>query len=469
MENPLDTLDLSNLFNPDGTPKKAEKVAELVEGRPARRRGRPTKKEKLEEDDMKIRLSYANKQQEDFIKWTPLQGHSGELLFVGGLGAAKTFSLCLVICKYLAIPNTKVLLCRLNLSDLKKSTLKTLLDIEIRKDGVPRPPLLPPGAIKNYNKSEGIIYLHNGSELICMGAANDEKVKSVNASVCIIEELSELSEDQYLAVSNRARIPCALPNMTYAATNPKSKRHWIYQYFFVNKLPGLREPITVSTLDNAKNLPDGYIEKLMLMPELKRKQLLEGQFVDIGDLVFYTFDCDINTKCNLNTDTYDRYICGQDFGGGAGECGMVFAGIKDEVIYILKEFCKKRTSHSEALTWLEQYRALSKETIVPDSANSAMITDLENNGWNCLKCIKDLEGSFSILNDLFYQKKVVIDTSCTTLIRQIESACRTPIGTVDKSKDWDVLDAARYLICAVHLNDLPIEKKKRESVFIARF
>lgn len=471
MDNIKTDLDLSELFYADGTPKKTEEVAKLIEGRPAKRLkvGRKSKADKAAEDDREIRLTYANKQQESFVKWEPLQNQIGELLFVGGLGAAKTFSLCLIICKYLAIPNTKVLLCRLNLSDLKKSTLKTLLGTEVKKDGTIRPPLLPPGAIRNYNKSEGIIYLHNGSELICMGAANDEKVKSVNASVCIIEELSELSEDQYLAVSNRARIPCELPNITYAATNPKNKRHWIYQYFFINQISGIREAITVSTLDNAKNLPEGYIEKLMNMPELKRKQLLEGQFVDTGDLIFYTFDEEKHVKGNLNNEIYDSYLIGQDFGGGAGEAGMVLIGVKEGVFYILKEFCKSKTSHFEALQWMEQFRSLARSHCVYDSANAALGTDMENAGWKLTKSIKDLEGSFSIINDLFYQNRIIIDSSCTKLINQLAGAARNSVGVVDKTKNFDVIDAFRYGVCAIHLQEIPQEKKKRESVFIARF
>ena len=177
-------------------------------------------------------------------------------------------------------------------------------------------------------------------------------------------------------------------------------------------------------------------------------------------MVFYCFDRDTHVKSGLNDLKFDYYMLGQDFGGGAGECGQVLCGILSNSIYCLKEFCKAKTSHTEALAWLEQYRTQSRGILVYDSANAAMATDAINKEWRLIKSIKDLEGSFTILNDLFSQNRLFIDQSCSILIKQIESASRDPNGLVKKLNGWDVLDAFRYATCAIELKEDKIYKEE---------
>jgi len=390
-----------------------------------------------------------NPYQTDFLT-SPDRGFE-EVLYSGAVGAGKSLLLSVALIRYVSIPNTPVLLCRYNLSDLKKSTLKTLLESETQKDGSVRPPLLPVQTIKSYNKTEGIIYLHNGSQIILCGVADVEKIRSINCAAAFCEEVSEFTEEMWTAVQQRCRVPCKLPNVVMAATNPKHKGHFLYRRLFIDSVK-TRRVITVSAYSN-KHLSDAYIRQLESLPEPERTKMLFGEWVDIASSVFPMFRRTHVRDCsNMPTPgAFESFLVAQDYGGGAGYCGAVLLGVgRDGLIYCLEELYKKSQTHGNMLAWMEQYRDLSNSTMVYDSANAALKLDMENAGWKCIPCIKDIEGSIGIVNDRMNSNTLVISSKCTNLIEQLEGASRDPkTGLISKLKNWDVIDAYRYGICAL--------------------
>lgn len=390
-----------------------------------------------------------NPYQTDFLT-SPDRGFT-EVLYSGSVGGGKSLTLCMALLRYVSIPNTTVLMCRYQLSDLRRSTLKLLLEPEPQIDGSLRPALLPEQLIKSYNKSDGIIYLHNGSQIILTGTKDPEKIRSINASAAIVEEASELSEEMWTAVQQRCRIPCKLPNAVLGATNPKHKGHFLYRRF---RLDGIkqRRMITVSAYSNPFLTPQ-YIQQLEALHEPERSKMLLGEWVDIASAIFSAFDRKYVRDCAhiQNLDACTSFLIGQDFGGGAGYAGAVLLGVgKDGRIYVFDELYKKSITHSQMLKWMEPYRVMTNSTVVYDSANAALKLDMENAGWRCIPCIKDVEGSVGIVNDRFNSDKVVIDSRCVTLISQLEGASRNPnTGLISKLSDWDVVDAFRYGLCAL--------------------
>jgi hypothetical protein len=370
-----------------------------------------------------------------------------EVLYSGSVGGGKSLSLCLALLRYVEQRDTTVILSRLTLQDLKRSTLVSLLRPETQWDGSVRPPLLPVSAIKGYNKVDGIISLHNGSNIITIGAQDPEKVRSINAAAAFIEEASELNEEQYTAVFQRCRSPSRLPNAVMSCTNPKSKAHFLYRRFFTDKDP-TRTQLTVNAYSNPY-LSKDYVRSLEKLAPRERDRMLLGKWTSDDSAVFPGFDASIHVK--PLTGTYSEYVISQDYGGGAGGSAMhLMARDQDGAIYCLREFYAIGPSHSKVLEWMEQHRGLVYSRCIYDSANAALRIDMEARGWTCIGCLKDIEGSVSMVNSRLHDRKVLIDPSCVQLIQQIESASREPgTGLINKLKNWDALDSFRYGLTAL--------------------
>ena len=390
-----------------------------------------------------------NPYQTDFIT-APDRGFA-EVLYSGSVGSGKSLALCAGVLRYVSIPNTTVIMARYNLSDLKKSTLKLLLEPEPQSDGSLRPALLPAACIKGYNKTEGIVYLHNGSQIILIGTRDPEKIRSINASAAFVEEASELTEEMWTAIQQRCRVPCKLPNAVMGATNPKHKGHFLHKRFFKSDAKD-RKVITVSAYSN-KHLTHQYITQLENLGEPERAKMLMGEWVETESVVFPAFTRGFVRDCSKikNRDACTNFIVGQDYGGGAGYAGAVLLGqCRDGRVYCFDELYQKGITHSQMLKWMEQYREITGSVVVYDSANAALKLDMENAEWNCVPCIKDIEGSVGIVNDRFKADRLVIDSSCVNLIAQLEGATRNPkTGQITKLKDWDVADSFRYGVCAL--------------------
>ena len=101
---------------------------------------------------------------------------------------------------------------------------------------------------------------------------------------------------------------------------------------------------------------------------------------------------------------------------------------------------------------------------INDSANAVFANEAINQSWKIVNSIKNIEASVDLVNDLFAEDRLVIDPSCEVLISEIEEAHRNPeTGRVNKTKDWDVIDAMRYAVW--HLADLSREKKDSNQNF----
>ncbi len=177
---------------------------------------------------------------------------------------------------------------RKTLQSLKSSTLKTLLD----GDGE-IPPALPDFLIKRHNRQDRLITLTNGSELF-YGNVDPEFLKSMNLGFAAIDEVSELTEEEYNAVNGRLRLPHVPTRQIFGATNPASPQHWLYNRFVLNPRVENGKPMTFfrtsKTTDNIF-LPKSYINNLeKTLFGFYHKRYVLGEWVGADDIVFDNFD-----------------------------------------------------------------------------------------------------------------------------------------------------------------------------------
>lgn len=213
-----------------------------------------------------------------------------ELLYSGAFGAGKTKILC-EKAYFLSVyyPGNFGLIVRKTLKSLRHTTLRTLLR------GTGGHPVIPPDAIQNHNKSEQLITLANGSEIIYGGLDDPDKWGSLEVGWIAIDEAVEIEEDDYIMLLGRLRQANVPLRQIFMATNPGYPQHFLYKRFYENlprsKKDGSRLTSVVESnaLQNTFN-PDDYISRLDDFKGVYRDRYVLGRWTAFEGLVYPVFD-----------------------------------------------------------------------------------------------------------------------------------------------------------------------------------
>ena len=208
-----------------------------------------------------------------------------ELIFSGSIGSAKSVNAAHIIAIHcLKNSGARCLVLRRALKDLKRTIWQTILahiaDI--------------PHLVKTYNKSEMKIVFVNGSEIIAdsYDKGDLEKFRSLELSMCNIEEASESTKEVYDAVKMRlGRIPLVKENLMLTQTNPDEPSHYLYKELIARDGIGNRK-VFYSLTEQNPFLPKWYIQNLKedLDPQMA-KRMLQGQWISIqGQTPYYAYD-----------------------------------------------------------------------------------------------------------------------------------------------------------------------------------
>jgi phage terminase large subunit len=252
---------------------------------------------------------------------------------VGGLGSGKSVAAWEEI-KALALenPGFTYLIGRKTLPSLRDTTLKTVFS------------RMEDGLQKTFNQTHLTLTLVNGSQILFRPLDDPEKMKSLEIAGFFVDEANEIDQDMYNTLKSRVRqkVQGKEPTMyrTIIALNPTEEDHWIPQLFLHNCPPGSKM-FTSTTLDNLKNLPDGYVEELKRMYSKDMQQrMIYGLFgkVHKGRPVYpqfqrgqYVFDVPYDPTLPL--------IRGWDFGYNRPAC--VWLQMKKNQIRVLAEMLGK--------------------------------------------------------------------------------------------------------------------------------
>lgn len=219
-----------------------------------------------------------------------MEDTSPELLYSGAFGAGKTKILC-EKAYFLSIyyPNNFGLIVRKTMNSLRHTTLRTLLK------GTGDQPVIPPSAIANYNKSNNLITLVNGSEIIYGGLDDPVKWGSLEVGWIAIDEAVEINEDDYTMLLGRLRQANVPMRQIFMATNPGTPNHFLYKRFYqeqpTSKLDGspLTKVLESNALQNTFN-PEDYTVRLDSFKGVYRERFVLGKWTAFEGLVYPVFD-----------------------------------------------------------------------------------------------------------------------------------------------------------------------------------
>lgn len=269
-----------------------------------------------------------------------------EVLYSGAYGAGKSRGLCYKTVGRAAFPGARELLCRKTLVSLKATTLRTLLE----GDGE-APPVLRPGTY-DHNKSEKIIRLHGGGEIVYFGLDDSDKIGSYNGTGVGIDEEVEITAEDHRQLRGRMRLDVAgLQQQMYGACNPGSPVHHLAQRYGIvhgsravdleKAAPNTR--VIFTTARENTYLPPEYLADLDTFEGIPRQRFVEGLWVGASGLIWGTYDAGkhrIKGRLEKRNEAWwlivegwpqeeaevrlDWFVCAHDFGFRAPGCMQVW-------------------------------------------------------------------------------------------------------------------------------------------------
>jgi hypothetical protein len=152
------------------------------------------------------------------------------------------------------------------------------------------------------NRQSAHIEFPNAGRIVFRTMERPERIVGYEVAHSILDELDTLPTEKAREVwnkviaRNRQKMPSGFPNTVAVATTPEGFR-FVWERWVKNKAPGY-ELFRAKTMDNAANLPDGYIDNLRnSYPTTLLSAYLEGEFVNLtAGSVYAEYDRALNAS-----------------------------------------------------------------------------------------------------------------------------------------------------------------------------
>lgn len=338
-------------------------------------------------------------------------------LAYGGAGSGKSVFVAQRLV-YKALKDVrKILVLRKVNRTTKASTFQLLLDT-LTQFGIIR--------MCSINKTDYTITLPNGSQFLCMGLDDPEKIKSITGLTdAWLEESTEFSLDDFSQINLRVRHPKAKNQEVILTMNPVSKANWTYLQFFAEneKLNEFRKSVTIihtNYLDN-KFLPQDYINALLQMKDTNEVYYgiyALGEFGSLDKLIYNNWQVMQFDKDQIQ----GQLLLGLDFGYTNDPTALSCAILneKENRIYVFDEWGGTGFLNDEIAKHIKEM-GFGKSIIVADSAEEKSIEEIKRQGIPRIRpCVK---GKGSVLQGIqkLQQYEIVVHPKCARIIEELEN------------------------------------------------
>lgn len=266
------------------------------------------------------------------------------------------------------------------------------------------------------------IELPNGSEIIFMGADDEQKLLSIqDISDIFVEEATELDRDFLTQLSLRMRGKAPNPQI-HLAFNPVSTTNFMYDFMEVNP-PANHFRLKTTFRDNPF-LPKEYVEALLDLYNTdprKARVFCDGEWGVTGLLVFENWDVkefDWQNMLKNNSSIQPRLSLDWGFSLDPTAFTATLYNKDAAEIYIFDELYRRGMTNPEIADWLKE-RHYHKQPIWCDSAEPKSITELNRLG---IRAVGAKKGKDSIKFGIsFLQRhKIIIHPACVNVIREFK-------------------------------------------------
>lgn len=269
------------------------------------------------------------------------------------------------------------------------------------------------------NKTAMTFTFEGGSEILCSGLDDPEKIKSIEGITSIwLEETTELTPDDFTQCDLRLRGETPSYKQIVMSFNPISHLSWLNERFFQDKTPE-KTKIVHSTYRDNRFLDKEYVD---ILEDLKNQDKTYYDVYSLGlwgvlsNLVYNNWQVDSTvTKDRL---FYDDIYTGLDFGFN-NPSALLQIGIRDETIYIFNELYEKGLTNTELIKKCKGI-VRDEDIIIADSAEPARIEEFCNAGYMVEPCTK---GDKSVKHGIDWIKrhKTLIHPDCVNTIAEFKT------------------------------------------------
>jgi len=168
----------------------------------------------------------------------------------------------------------------------------------------------PQELVADYNKTDGLVKLHNGSSIVFGGLDDPLKLGSLELGWAGIDEAIETEEDDWRMLEGRLRM-IGVPHQIFGATNPGPPAHYLHRMFFELH----RGEVYVAGSKENPELPQDYLARLEEFTGVYYARYVLGLWKGLEGLVYSSFN---ETVCRIpRFEIPERWLiyAGHDFGG----------------------------------------------------------------------------------------------------------------------------------------------------------
>lgn len=388
------------------------------------------------------------------------------LVFYGGAGSGKShFVAQRLVYKGLKSVRKILVLRKVNRTT-KTSTFQLLLDT-ISQFGIYH--------LCRINKTDFTITLPNGTQFICSGLTDPEKIKSITGLTdAWLEEATEFSQDDFSQINLRVRHPTAKNQEIILSFNPVSKSNWVYLTFFEPnpELEEFRKNVRIvhTTYMDNRHLPQEYIDTLL---QLKQTNEAYYQIYALG--AFGTLDKLVYNNWQVvdfrPEEIKGSLMLGLDF-GYTNDVSALVASIYSKAenrIYIFDEWGGTGYLNNQIAEVIKQ-KGYAKSVIIADSSEQKSVDEIKREGVQRIK--SSVKGPGSVLQGIqkLQQFELIVSPRCKGVIEELNNYCwKKDKNTnlyinepVDANNHY--MDALRYSLQCEDIR-LPLATIKKSLLF----
>lgn len=314
------------------------------------------------------------------------------------------------------------------------------------------------------NKNDKMLHVEGAGSFIFRTMDAPERIVGYEVADSLVDELDTLPEDKArdawnkIIARNRQKKPDGSANTVGVATTPEGFR-FVYDRWVRNAAPGYRI-IRASTMSNAANLPEGYIESLRgTYPSQLLAAYLDGEFVNlVAGSVYPEFDRTLNASAE-GIQTGEALHVGMDF--NVGKMSAVVHVLRGDDPHAVKEYTGVLDTPA-MIALLKREHEGHRLLVYPDaSGNSRKSNNASESDLALLRAagfgvrvnasnprVKDrvLAVNKMLASEGVRRYRVNPET-CPELVESLEKQAYDKHGEPDKAGGLDhVIDAAGYFI-----------------------